>query len=53
LGEWSAKHAGCFTPRDKAPVTHSIEGWVGSIGGLDILEYRVLNQVFLTNTQHY
>jgi len=27
--EWSASHPGCFTPRERAPGTHWIEGWVG------------------------
>jgi hypothetical protein len=28
-GEWSASRLGRFTPRERAPGTHWIEGWVG------------------------
>jgi hypothetical protein len=28
-GEWPASHPSCFTPRERAPGTHWIEGWVG------------------------
>jgi hypothetical protein len=28
-GEWSASHPGRFTPRERAPRTHWIGGWVG------------------------
>jgi hypothetical protein len=28
-GEWSASHPGCFTPKERAPGTHWIGGWVG------------------------
>jgi hypothetical protein len=27
-GEWSASHPGRFTPRERAPRTHWIGGWV-------------------------
>jgi hypothetical protein len=28
-GDWSASHPGRFTPGERAPGTHWIEGWVG------------------------
>jgi hypothetical protein len=28
-GEWSASRPGRFTPRERAPGTHWIGGWVG------------------------
>jgi hypothetical protein len=28
-GEWSASRPGCFPPRESAPGTHLIGGWVG------------------------
>jgi hypothetical protein len=34
-GEWSASQAGRFTPRERAPGTHWIGGWVGPRAGLD------------------
>jgi hypothetical protein len=39
-GEWSASCAGRFTPRERAPGTHSIGGSVGPKGGLDDVEKR-------------
>jgi hypothetical protein len=34
-GEWSASRPGCFTPRERPPVTHWIGGWVGPRAVLD------------------
>jgi hypothetical protein len=34
-GEWSASHLGRFTPRERAPGTHWIGGWVGPRAILD------------------
>jgi hypothetical protein len=34
--EWSASRLGRFTPRERAPDTHWIGGWVGSRAGLDV-----------------
>jgi hypothetical protein len=31
--EWSTSRPACFTPRERAPGTHGIEGWVGLVGG--------------------
>jgi hypothetical protein len=39
-GEWSASRPGRFTPRESAPCTHWIEGWVGPRVGLDAMEKR-------------
>jgi hypothetical protein len=33
--EWSASGPGRFTPRERAPGTHCIEGWVGPKASLD------------------
>jgi hypothetical protein len=34
-GEWSASHTGCFTPRERSPVTHQIGGWGSPRASLD------------------
>jgi hypothetical protein len=34
-GEWSAASPGRFAPRERAPATHWIGGWVGSRDVLD------------------
>jgi hypothetical protein len=34
-GEWLASRTGRFTPMERAPGTHWIEGWVGRRAGLD------------------
>jgi hypothetical protein len=34
-GEWSASRPCRFTPRERAPDTHWIGGWVGPRAGLD------------------
>jgi hypothetical protein len=39
-GEWSTSRLGRFTPRERAPSTHWIRGWVGPIVGLDAVEKR-------------
>jgi hypothetical protein len=39
-GEWSASRPGRFNPREKAPVTHWIGGWVGLRTGLDAVVRR-------------
>jgi hypothetical protein len=44
-GEWSASRPGCFSPREGAPSTHWIGGWVGPRAGLDVVSKR-------TNSQH-
>jgi hypothetical protein len=36
-GEWSASRPGRFTPRERAPGTHWIGGWVGPRAVLDEL----------------
>jgi hypothetical protein len=33
-GEWSVSHSNLFTPRERAPGTHWIGGWVGHRAGL-------------------
>jgi hypothetical protein len=39
-GEWSASRPCRFTPREKAPGTHWIGGWVDPRAGLDNMEKR-------------
>jgi hypothetical protein len=39
-GEWSASRLGRFTPREIAPGTHWIGGWVGPRAGLDTVVKR-------------
>jgi hypothetical protein len=39
-GEWSASRPGRFTPRERAPGTHWIGGWVGPRAGLDDVDKR-------------
>jgi hypothetical protein len=39
-GEWSSSWAGRFTPRERAPGTHWIAGWVGPRTGLDTVSKR-------------
>jgi hypothetical protein len=34
-GEWSASHPGRFTPRERAPGTQCIGGWLGPRAVLD------------------
>jgi hypothetical protein len=38
--EWSASRPGRFTPRERAPGTHWIGGYVGPRAGLDDMEKR-------------
>jgi hypothetical protein len=39
-GEWSASRPGRFTPRERAPGTHWIRGWVGPRAVLDTVVKR-------------
>jgi hypothetical protein len=39
-GEWSASRPGRFNPRERAPGTHWIEGWVGFRDVLDVVVKR-------------
>jgi hypothetical protein len=39
-GEWTTLHPCCFTPGQRAPFTHSIEGWEDPRFSLDISERR-------------
>jgi hypothetical protein len=34
---WLISHAGRFNPRERAPDTHWIGGWVGPTAGLDAM----------------
>jgi hypothetical protein len=44
-GERSVSRPGRFIPRESAPGTHSMGGWVGPRAGLDVVEKR--NFLFL------
>jgi hypothetical protein len=37
-GEWSASRPGRFTPKERAPATHWIGGWVGPRADLEDME---------------
>jgi hypothetical protein len=39
-GEWSASRTGRFTPRERAPGTHWVGGWVGTRAVLDAVVKR-------------
>jgi hypothetical protein len=39
-GEWSDLRPGSFNPRERAPGTHWIGGWVGPRAGLDTVVKR-------------
>jgi hypothetical protein len=39
-GEWSASRPNRFNPRERAPSTHWIRGWMGPRAGLDIVSRR-------------
>jgi hypothetical protein len=39
-GEWSTSCPGCFTPRERAPGTDWIGGWVGPRAGPDMVSTR-------------
>jgi hypothetical protein len=40
-GEWSVSRPGRFTPREGAPGTHWIGGWVGPKAGLEAVIKRI------------
>jgi hypothetical protein len=42
-GEWSASGTGRFAPRERAPGTHLIGGWVGPRAGLDTVVTRKIS----------
>jgi hypothetical protein len=42
-GEWSASRPGRFTPRERAPGTHWIGGWVGPRAVLDAVVKRKIH----------
>jgi len=39
-GEWLASYPSCFTPKERAPSTHWIRGWVGPRAGLDMVKTK-------------
>jgi hypothetical protein len=39
-GGWSASRSSHFTPRERAPSVHWLEGWVGPSAGLDTMKKR-------------
>jgi hypothetical protein len=42
-GEWLVSRSGHFTPRETAPDTHWIGGWVALRDGLDAVELRKIS----------
>jgi len=41
-GEWSASRPGSFNPRERAPGTHWIGGWVGPRAGLNaVVKWKI------------
>jgi hypothetical protein len=42
-GKWSASRSGRFTPRERAPGTHWIRGWVGPRDGLNAVSKRKIH----------
>jgi hypothetical protein len=40
-GEWSASRPGRFTPRERAPGTHWIGGWMGPRAVVDALQILI------------
>jgi hypothetical protein len=52
-GEWSASRHGRFTPREIAPGTHWIGGWVGTRAGLDTeVNRKILSPCRDSNSDH-
>jgi hypothetical protein len=45
-GEWSASRASLFTPKERAPGTHWIGGWVGPRAGLDAVVKRNISRPY-------
>jgi hypothetical protein len=41
VGDWSASCPGCFTPRERAPGTHWIGGWVSPRAVLDVVVRKI------------
>jgi hypothetical protein len=46
-GEWSASRPGRFTPRERAPDTHWIAGWVGPRAILDVVVVVVMMMMMM------
>jgi hypothetical protein len=52
-GEWSVSCTGCFTPRERAPGTHWIGGWVGLRAILDkVLKRKIPSPHRESNPNH-
>jgi hypothetical protein len=52
-GEWSASRPGRFTPRERAPGTHWIGGWVGPRAGLDaVVKRKIPSPLRESNPDH-
>jgi hypothetical protein len=50
--EWSASRPSKFTPSERAPVTHSIGGWVDLRAGLDDVEKKTFLTLSGLELQH-
>jgi hypothetical protein len=44
--EWSASRPGRFTPRERAPGTHWLGGWVGPVADLDAVANRKIPSLY-------
>jgi hypothetical protein len=52
-GEWSASRPSCLTPRERAPNTHWIGGWVGPRANLDmVLKRKIPSSLWESNPCH-
>jgi hypothetical protein len=52
-GEWSASRPGRFTPRERAPSTHWIEGWVGPRASPDEMVRRKIQMDKFSINGHF
>jgi hypothetical protein len=50
-GEWSASRPGRFIPREKAPGTHWVGGWVGPKAILDLVLKRIPSPRWESNSR--
>jgi hypothetical protein len=52
-GEWLASRPDRFTPREGAPGTHWVGGWMGPRAGLDsVSKRRILSPYWESNSHH-
>jgi hypothetical protein len=51
--EWSPSRPGRFTPKERAPGTHWIGGWVGLRAGLDAVVRREIPSPYQESNPHH